>query len=938
MPPKSTAKPPAPRPLAKKSGTKKNQKRGDAPKPLKISVAQKKADNQQRLSNLALQLASGVNYDAAEESSPEEKRSHKKKAISASTIATPLAVYRFVGKKYGADIHDALALEAKETTVPQKRKRGEEKVSWSKVSKEMDGVSSHKMAKTLYLRHVAFKAPVVEAEPWGDNDHRCRFLDNKRIRELYAMAQAQVGGIEMFNWARWEVEINNARLRMVQEDGKPNVTLTTLNDFSPKPDDRTIGAFIAWIAPETQPAAPIASGRAVAKDEARNMITLAAVTRAEFVGTAPDCILSTDMFTVFISENGEISIVYMVSGSLTALKEHNLKACLAADVQGIKATAKGRASIPAYATFSATGEVMSIVLMFIDSNIPVPQKSKGYYSIYPIDGTGSRGKAAVLHSKVFVAMLPLHFNECVVLHQMWSMIILPKTAKLCEDLASGVSDFGSIGSPSQSRSRSRPPTRNSSAASSSSSTAAAARSSPARAAVIDDSIEDAYQQGSNAAAQARITARVRIESPSPSKSQTLHGILRLEHAVHRSQFLSPIHCMDGDCPQIAVLMDKDKMAELGLTCIQDLCKRKYPKLRWRFIKFAAGCSMIQSPNDVGRVHSSVKAQTGVKADFRAKDWNPSAEEQDANIRLFNSIVMRQGLGKAVDKTREHAIMGYISNSRKIYSRAFNAVNCCQGWKLAGLCPWNAEIIMSKWSGWAALDPEHAQQILSQIDELAEIIRKDGRIDDAALSMRFPFLPEPHVDHLAAKSWVRDRAVVISCEGYGSARAAAEPEKTAAKAAAKEKAAAARASAPVALVKYSVLADHVAKNIVVAQCQLRHIRFKASDKVEALRQLWKAYDENAEKIGLVLRPVPAAVAPAAASTFLRPRSASPPPFVGAAAIRHESPRPLQQARAGGGGAAAAVLPARSYWENGVYHSFLNLRSLSPPGQPGGGVRR
>jgi hypothetical protein len=414
---------------------------------------------------------------------------------------------------------------------------------------------------------------------------------------------------------------------MVQEDGKPNVTLTTLNDFSPKPDDRTIGAFIAWIAPETQPAAPIASGRAVAKDEARNMITLAAVTRAEFVGTAPDVIFSNDMFTVFISENGEVSVVYMASGSLTTLKEHNLNACLAANVEGIKAASKGRASIPAYATFSATGEVLSIVLLFIDSNIPLPLKSKGYYSIYPIDGTGARGKEAVLKSKVFVAMLPLHFNECVILHQIWSMIILPKTAKLCEDLASGVDDFGSIGSPSKSRSRSRPPTRNS--ASSSSSTAAAAVSSPRtpRAAVISDSIEDAYEQGSNAAAQAQITAaiRVRIESPSPSRPQSLQGILRLEHAIHPSQFLSPIHCMDGDCPQIAVLMDREKMAALGLTCIQDLCKRKYPKLRWRFIKFAAGCSMLQSPNDVGRVHSSVKAQTGVKAEFRAKDWNPSQE-------------------------------------------------------------------------------------------------------------------------------------------------------------------------------------------------------------------------------------------------------------------------------------------------------------------------
>jgi hypothetical protein len=51
--------------------------------------------------------------------------------------------------------------------------------------------------------------------------------------------------------------------------------------------------------------------------------------------------------------------------------------------------------------------------------------------------------------------------------------------------------------------------------------------------------------------------------------------------------LDAINCMDGDCPQTAVQMDKD---------FQDLCN----------IKFAASCSMIHSPNDVDRGHSSVK--------------------------------------------------------------------------------------------------------------------------------------------------------------------------------------------------------------------------------------------------------------------------------------------------------------------------------------------
>jgi hypothetical protein len=231
--------------------------------------------------------------------------------------------------------------------------------------------------------------------------------------------------------------------------------------------------------------------------------------------------------------------------------------------------------------------------------------------------------------------------------------------------------------------------------------------------------------------------------------------------------------------------------------------------------------------------------------------------------------------------------------------------------------------MSKWSGWAALDPEHAQQILSQIDELAEIVRKDGRIDDAELTRRFPFLSVPHVDHLAAMSWVRDRAVVISCEGYGSARAAAEPEKTAAKAAAKERAAAARASAPAALVKFSPLSEHVPKTIVVAQCQLRNIKFKAGDKVDALRLLWKEFDQNVERcqaLGLVPPLVSAAAADAALpvararspqSDFSRrvsPRRDSRADAAAAADSPAARASRVSPRRAGGGGAAAASAAA------------------------------
>jgi hypothetical protein len=386
--------------------------------------------------------------------------------------------------------------------------------------------------------------------------------------------------------------------------------------------------------------------------------------------------------------------------------------------------------------------------------------------------------------------------------------------------------------------------------------------------------------------------------------------------------------MDGDCPQMAVLMDRDKMKSLGLQCIQDLCKAKFSHLKWRFIKFAAGCSMIQSPNDVSPCHSQTKAQTTVKADFRQKDWEANPEEIDAHMKLFEKTVMRDGVGKGVNKQRERAIMGYIMNSRKIISRAFNAVNCCKGWQLAGLCPLDPEIILSKWNGWSTLDPVDAKAILDAIPELAEIIRLHGRVDDAELNARFPFLPPPLHEHLAAMSWVRDRAVVFSCEGYGSARAAAEPELTAAKASQKARTAAVRARA-VELIVYANHCDLLPKTVAVEQCNLRGIQFKAIDKKTVLLDKWKVFDKNNERI-------------TALQATKRPRSASPHPPAAAAAdspaarASRLSPRRADDIAnaAASPTRAQSVLPAArvSYWgPDGTYHSFLNLRSPSPGGR-------
>jgi hypothetical protein len=834
----SKSKSAEPRPvIATRSGRRPKQDLKSMPGIKKPTPQEKHVARKEAASKVAIELATGVNYEPAQPAPvAAAKRSHKKATAAAVSVATPKAVYRCVDKMFGIEAHSNHKL-----------------ISFRRVHAAMSdrGVSGHSMAKKLYLRYIVDKHAKYDALPWThDNKPPVKFLDQKRLVELYELGHSTKEQAAKWNFTAWEGKVNEARLRQAVESGMTNVSLETLNDHVAKPDERTLGKLIGWLAPESCLAAPQAAGRADAKAEPRNMITLAAVAYAEFRDTAPDVIFSTDMFTVFISEKGVLDIVYMPAGSLAKLKEHNLRATIDISAAGIKEIAKARASIPSYATFSATGDVLSIVLLFIDRGIPAPEK---YYHIYPIDGHG-KGKAAVLSSKTFVAMLPADFIENIILWQIWAQIILPKTAHLCEELAKAVSgDYASIGRPSVSRSVSQSRRESSGAAASSS-----ARSVPGGSKAGGSKVAapppppSCLDNGDSAAFAALVDERVRNmrreEHPaSPPKRARFDDPVPAPRELAR--YSSPIHCMDGDCPQIAVLMDGDKMRALGLICIQELCKKRYVKLKWRFIKFAAGCSMIQSPNDVSPVHNQVKSQTGVKADFRGKDWEVDEDEIDCHMRLFDQVVMTDGVGKGVDKTRERAIMGYICNSRKIFSRAFNAVDCCKGWKLAGLFPLNLELILSKWDGWTSLDPAQGKLILESIPALAEIIRTDGRLDDKVLTEKFPFLPPPLVGHLAAMSWVRDRAVVLSCEGYGSSRAAAEPVLSAAKAAQKQKSTEKKAQLPVTLQLWCEICKYVTKDVAEAQLRLREIPFKKGDTKESMLTQWREHDELAARVAL-----------------------------------------------------------------------------------------
>lgn len=197
-------------------------------------------------------------------------------------------------------------------------------------------------------------------------------------------------------------------------------------------------------------------------------------------------------------------------------------------------------------------------------------------------------------------------------------------------------------------------------------------------------------------------------------------------------------------------------------------------------------------------------------------------------------------------------------------------------------PHDPRKIMAKWHGWMKLQPKEGDDTLAAIIELAPTIPVEGRVDDAVISRRLPFLPPPAIANVAALGVFRDRTCVFNAPGYNDARDAAAPERAAKqKKAAEEKA----LEAPTEFILYSGRGHgKFSQKQVCAQLALRGIKFKAQEKVGLLDNMWKEYDATAANVARLRRehvhatPVASPVAsPQTAAKRARsaPLASSPP---------------------------------------------------------------
>jgi hypothetical protein len=259
-------------------------------------------------------------------------------------------------------------------------------------------------------------------------------------------------------------------------------------------------------------------------------------------------------------------------------------------------------------TFDPNGEVLSKIMFFIDRNVPMPDDGK--YCLYPMESDGD-SRNPIKNCSLFAAVIPYEFEEEKLMHQIWTHIIIPKTDARCYDMMR----LELAGTLRKIRTPTPTPDRVSSIASAAELASSSSRSLP----------------------------EISGHAPAPRSEANAELYQKLaDDPTWCSHLRSPVHCMDGDNPNINAIMSKEKMAVHGLLCLSEICAaKKFIKIR--FLKWAAGCSFTQSPNDVASCHRDVKAQTGAGSIMQTVAVK--IDELTRPVAKFIADVMTHGVGR-----------------------------------------------------------------------------------------------------------------------------------------------------------------------------------------------------------------------------------------------------------------------------------------------------
>jgi hypothetical protein len=419
-----------------------------------------------------------------------------------------------------------------------------------------------------------------------------------------------------------EALILEERKRMLVRLGfEAREDLINMRDPRYQVSQQTLDNYVDEIWPKKEKAGYIAARREEVKREIRNNISCAAVGGYVFSHTNPACCATSDHFACRKMADGQIQVIRTAEGSKDSMQEQSLSA-------GHHDKGSGGASVtmPLHATMTKALQMVALVGEVWDDQI---LKHEGEpVKIYALDATDPHD---MLTAVCFSAVIAHGTPHEVVMHKIYKDILIPKMVRIRN--AAKAARLAAVTSSNHCQVKSVSVAASVSAGSRRGREEAITRT-PSRANTSDRSVRSRHPSPSAAASallvsptpgsrelQAlapTVSSNLRLSATSRTAAQAAAADSLIDSDEEDEETPSSaaagpwvghadewdiVFCLDGDSSPLAAIIDKDKMAKYGKLSLVDVIRRN--AATWgavKFLKWAAACTPLQSPNDVGKTH------------------------------------------------------------------------------------------------------------------------------------------------------------------------------------------------------------------------------------------------------------------------------------------------------------------------------------------------
>ena len=125
------------------------------------------------------------------------------------------------------------------------------------------------------------------------------------------------------------------------------------------------------------------------------------------------------------------------------------------------------------------------------------------------------------------------------------------------------------------------------------------------------------------------------------------------------------------------------------------------------LKYAAGCSMTESPNDTGTMHLYLQGP----ACYGGDNFKYGEITEPEGVFF---VEMKQWLQAALDKSDFEAVWPAIYKASQYLPKALNHMSCKNAFTQGGIVPYNKNKILSKFACFRELHEDQAKFVVSKM--------------------------------------------------------------------------------------------------------------------------------------------------------------------------------------------------------------------------------